>query len=171
MPNGFNGALRGAGTGIFDGNQLAWYGFFQDDWKVTPNLTLNLGLRYEWTSNPKDVKKQLLNAISTIPGVYEFKDPSTDTNNFMPRVGFAWDPTGNHMWAIRGGFGVSYDVSPQNFTLLQLPPQLQTEQNPDITCTLPGAPSWCANFLCGRPRHGIPGRWRTPAGECSTCYP
>ena len=155
VPNGFNGALRGAGTGVFDGNQLAWYGFFQDDWKVTPNLTLNLGLRYEWTSNPKDVKKQLLNAISTIPGVYEFKDPSTDTNNFMPRVGFAWDPTGNHLWAIRGGFGVSYDVSPQNFTLLQLPPQLQTEQNPDITCTLPGAPAWCANFVSGGPGTGF----------------
>jgi hypothetical protein len=155
VPTGFNGALRGAGTGIFDGNQLAWYGFAQDDWKITPNLTLNLGLRYEWTSNPKDVKKQLLNSISTIPGVYEFKDPSTDTNNFAPRIGFAWDPSGTGKWAVRGGFGVSFDVSPQNFSLLQLPPQLQTEQNPDITCTLPGSPAWCANFLSGGPGTGF----------------
>jgi len=155
VPTGFNGALRGAGTGVFDGNQLAWYGFFQDDWKITPHLTLNLGLRYEWTSNPKDVKKQLLNATSTIPGVYEFKNPSTDTNNFMPRIGFAWDPTGVGKWAVRGGFGVSYDVTPQNFPLLQLPPQLQTEQNPDITCTLPNAPAWCANFVSGGPGTGF----------------
>jgi hypothetical protein len=152
VPNGFNGALRGAGSGIFDGNQHALYGFIQDDWKVTPRLTLNLGLRYEWTSNPSGVKLQTLNAISTLPGVFEFREPRTDRNNFMPRVGFAWDPSGEGKWAVRGGFGISYDVTPQNFPLLQLPPQLQTEQNPDITCTLPNPPSWCASgrgFLAG----------------------
>jgi hypothetical protein len=152
VPNGFNGALRGAGTGVFNGNQHAIYGFLQDDWKVTPRLTLNLGLRYEWTSNPADVKKQTLNAISTLPGVYEFREPTTDTNNVMPRVGFALDPTGSGRWAVRGGFGVSFDVTPQNFPLLQLPPQLQTQQDPDITCGLPSPPAWCASgsgFLAG----------------------
>ncbi len=152
IPNGFNQALRGAGTGLFNGNQTALYGFVQDDWKVTPRLTLNLGLRYEWTSNPADVKKQTLNAISTLPGVYDFREPTTDTNNLMPRVGFALDPTGSGRWAVRGGFGVSFDVTPQNFPLLSLPPQLQTEQNPDITCGLPSAPAWCASgsgFLAG----------------------
>jgi Carboxypeptidase regulatory-like domain/TonB dependent receptor len=92
VPNGFNGALRGAGSGIFDGNQHALYGFIQDDWKVTPRLTLNLGLRYEWTSNPSGVNLQTLNAISTLPGVFEFREPETDRNNFMPRIGFAWIP-------------------------------------------------------------------------------
>jgi hypothetical protein len=152
VPNGFNGALRGAGTGLFNGNQTAIYGFLQDDWKVTPRLTLNLGLRYEWTGNPADVQKQTLNAISTLPGVYEFREPKTDTNNLMPRIGFAWDPTGLGMWAVRGGFGVSFDVTPQNFPLLSLPPQLQTEQNPGITCGLPSPPAWCASgsgFLAG----------------------
>jgi hypothetical protein len=46
----------------------------------------------------------------------------------------------------------SLSTSPQNFPLLQLPPQLQTEQNPDITCTLPNPPAWCASgtgFLAG----------------------
>jgi hypothetical protein len=155
VPNGFNQALRGAGSGAFDGNQHAIYGFVQDDWKVTPRFTLNLGIRYEWTSNPAGVGLQTLNAISTVPGVFEFRDPKTDTNNWMPRVGFAWDPMGNAKWAVRGGFGVSYDVTPQNFPLLSLPPQLQTEQNPDITCTLPGAPAWCANFLAGGPGTGF----------------
>jgi hypothetical protein len=155
VPTGFNGALRGAGSGVFDGNQHAIYGFVQDDWKILPNLTLNLGVRYEWTSNPADVKKQLLNAISTLPGVFEFREPKTDTNNVMPRIGFAWDPLNDHKWAVRGGFGVSFDVTPQNFPLLQLPPQLQTEQNPDITCTLPGAPAWCANFVSGGPGNGF----------------
>ncbi len=152
VPNGFNGALRGAGSGIFNGNQHALYGFIQDDWKVTPRLTLNLGLRYEWTSNPADVRLQRLNAISTLPGVFEFRESTTDTNNFMPRIGFAWDPSGSGLWAVRVGFGISHDVTPQNFPLLQLPPQLQTEQNPDITCTLPDPPVWCASgtgFLAG----------------------
>ena len=152
VPDGFNGALRGAGSGFFNGNQTAIYGFLQDDWKVTPRLTLNLGLRYEWTSNPADVKLQTLNAISSLRGVYEFREPTTDTNNLMPRVGFAWDPTGSAKWAVRGGFGVSFDVTPQNFPLLQLPPQLQTEQNPGITCGLPNPPAWCASgagFLAG----------------------
>ncbi len=152
VPDGFNGALRGVGTGFFNGNQHAIYGFVQDDWKVAPRLTLNLGLRYEWTSNPADVRKQTLNAISTLPGVYEFRKPKTDTNNLMPRVGFAWDPTGEGRWAVRGGFGVSFDVTPQNFPVLQLPPQLQIEQNPDITCGLPNPPAWCASgvgFLAG----------------------
>jgi len=152
VPNGFNGALRGAGTGLFNGNQHAIYGFLQDDWKVTPRLTLNLGLRYEWTSNPADVKKQALNAISTLPGVYDFREPTTDTNNIMPRVGFALDPTGSGRWAVRGGFGVSFDVTPQNFPLLNLPPQLQTQQDPGITCGLPNPPTWCASgsgFLGG----------------------
>jgi hypothetical protein len=155
VPTGFNGALRGAGTGLFNGNQTAWYGFAQDDWKVTPQLTLNLGLRYEWTGNPAGSDLQTLNAISTLPGVYEFKKPSTDRNNFEPRIGFAWDPTGSGKWAVRSGFGVSFDVTPQNFPLLSLPPQLQTEQNPDITCTLAGAPPWCANFLAGGPGTGF----------------
>jgi hypothetical protein len=153
IPDGGNRALRGAGSGLFDGNQTALYGFVQDDWKVTPRLTLNLGVRYEWTSNPNGARLQTLNSISTLPGVFVFREPRTDRNNFMPRVGFAWDPTGDAKWAVRGGFGISYDVTPQNFPLLQLPPQLQTEQNPDITCTLPGAPAWCTNpatgFLAG----------------------
>lgn len=155
VPDGFNQALRGAGSGAFNGNQHAIYGFVQDDWKITPRLTFNLGVRYEWTSNPADASLQTLNAISTLPGVFEFRDPRTDTNNVMPRIGFAWDPRGDGKWAVRGGFGVSYDVSPQNFTLLQLPPQLQTEQNPDITCTLPGAPAWCADYLAGGPGTGF----------------
>jgi hypothetical protein len=169
VPTGSNGALRGAGDGAFNGNQYALYGFVQDDWKVTPRLTLNLGMRYEWYSNPAGVSTQTLNTISdsdavqfgapvqNLPRSYIFRQPETDKNNFMPRVGFAWDVTGDGKTALRGGFGISFDVTPQNFPLLQLPPQLQTEQNPDITCTLAGAPSWCANFLAGGPGTGFLG--------------
>jgi Carboxypeptidase regulatory-like domain/TonB dependent receptor len=148
VPNGSNGALRGAGSGFFAGNQNGIYFFVQDDWRVTTRLTLNLGLRYEWNGVPRDDGLQALNSISTLPGVYGFvfKKPDSDINNVGPRVGFAYDPFGDAKWAVRGGFGISYDVTPQNFPSISLPPQLQTEQNPILTCNLSGAPAWCANF-------------------------
>jgi hypothetical protein len=61
-------------------------------------------------------------------------------------LGFAWNPTGAGKWAIRGGFGMSYDVTFHNFYSIQLPPQLQSEQDPDISCALSGAPVWCAGY-------------------------
>ncbi len=154
IPDGLNGALRGAGSGVFSGNQDGIYGFAQDDWKVTPQLALNLGLRYEWMSNPRDARLQTLNALANLPGVFEFRNPRTDRNNFAPRLGFAWDPFGDGRTSVRGGFGVSYDVTFQNLTILQLPPQFQVEQNQGITCSgLAGpAPAWCATgtgFLAG----------------------
>ena len=155
VPTGSNGALRGAGSGFFNGNQSAFYWFAQDDLRLTPRLTLNLGLRYEWVGNPADASKQTLNAISTLPGVFEFRNPKSDKNNYAPRFGFAWDPWGNAKWAIRGGVGVSYDLTAQNFTLLQLPPQLQTEQNPAITCALANPPAWCPGYLAGGPGTGF----------------
>jgi carboxypeptidase family protein/TonB-dependent receptor-like protein len=148
VPSSF--AKRGAGSGRFDGNQTAAFGFFQDDWKVSPRLTLNLGMRYEWFGIPNGARLQQLNRIASLPGTdLLFNIPKSDTNNWMPRFGFAWDPKGDGKWAVRGGFGLSYDVIPQNFPTLSLPPQLQSEQDPDITCSLSGAPSWCADYVGG----------------------
>jgi hypothetical protein len=163
VPTGLNGALRGAGSGLFSGNQYGIALFAQDDWKVTPRLTLNLGLRYEWNSVPFGETLQGLNSIANLPGLGAplypggpssiiFGTPKSDTNNFAPRLGFAYDPLGNGKWAVRGGFGISYDVTPQNFPSISLAPELQTEQRPTLTCGLPGAPAWCATgqgFLAG----------------------
>jgi hypothetical protein len=163
VPAGLNGALRGAGSGFFAGNQQAVYWFLQDDVKATRNLTLNLGIRYEFTTNPRDSSLQTLNEIATLPGVLEFRKPKTDKNNFGPRFGFAYAPDfadgflhkvfgDSGRSAIRGGFGVAYDVNFQNLVTLQLPPQLQSEQNPNITCGIANPPAWCATqsgFLAG----------------------
>jgi hypothetical protein len=163
VPSGTNGALRGAGSGFFAGNQNSVYWFIQDDLKVTENLTFNLGLRYEFTTNPRDAELQTLNSVANLPGVFEFRKPKTDKNNFGPRVGFAYSPDFTDGFlgkvfgaqgksSIRAGFGMAYDVNFQNLVSLQLPPQLQTEQNPTITCASATPPDWCATgtgFLAG----------------------
>jgi hypothetical protein len=106
----FDQALQ---TASWDARQWQTYFFVQDDFRPTPDLTLNIGLRYE---------------LSTVPlGMFGATDPESlavgvpgparkDTNNWAPRVGFAWSPRsggsllGDGKTVIRGGFGIGYDV-------------------------------------------------------------
>lgn len=142
-----NLGLRGVGSGFFAGNQRAFYGFVHDDWQVHPRVTLNLGLRYEWTSHARDAEKQTLNSISSAPGTpLIFDKPATDKNNWSPRAGFAWDLFGDRKTSIRGGGAIAYDVVFQNLTLLQLPPQLQQELDLDTACTIAPTPAYCATL-------------------------
>jgi len=159
VPTGANGALRGAGSGSVAENYNAFYWFVEDDWKITPRLTLNLGLRYEYSGVPRDENLQAINGVSDDParGLI-FRAPKPDTNNFAPRLGFAWDPRGNGKWEVRGGAGMAYDVVPNNFAINSLPPQLQSEQNPGLTCALAGAPAWCATFDAAHPTNPAAGQ-------------
>ena len=167
LPSQPGRTLRGAGTGSFLGTQSAFYVFAQDDFKVTPKLTLNLGVRYEYWTNPVGGNTQSLNAISSVPGVITFGVPQTDKNNIAPRIGFAYDPLGRGKTSIRGGFGIAYDVKFQNFASITLPPQLQTELNPNSACTLNPQPGWCGNtngagFLANG---GLPSTYIPPADQ------
>jgi hypothetical protein len=169
LPDNPGRTLRGAGTGSFLGTQSAFYVFAQDDFKFTSRLTLNLGVRYEYWTNPVGSSTQTLNAISNAPGLITFGNPKTDKNNIAPRVGFAYDPTGRGKTSIRGGFGIAYDVKFQNFASITLPPQLQSELNPASACTLSPAPSWCstpnnAGFLAGG---GLPSAYIPPATQAA----
>ena len=100
--------------------QREWALFIQDDWKVSKRLTLNLGLRYENFGTFSDKQNSLRNFIfgpgsnpierianGRVDYVNQFYP--TDNNNFDPRIGFAFDPTGSSTWAIRGGFGITND--------------------------------------------------------------
>jgi hypothetical protein len=167
LPDNPGRTLRGAGTGSFLGTQSAFYGFVQDDFKFTPRLTLNLGVRYEYWTNPVGASNQALNAISDVPGVITFRNPRTDKNNIAPRIGFAYDPTGSGKTSIRGGFGIAYDVKFQNFASITLPPQLQSELNTDSACTLTPQPAWCttpngSGFL---QTGGLPATYIPPATQ------
>jgi hypothetical protein len=88
--------------------------YVQDDWHARPNLTVNLGLRWEMTTVPTEIHGKLASLINiTDPtphlGSPFFSNPTL--RNFEPRVGFAWDPFHNGKTAVRGGFGV-FDVLP-----------------------------------------------------------
>src|SRR5262249_43086607 len=92
-PNGANGGLRGVGQAVFAANNKSIYTFFQDDFHITPTFTLNLGIRYEYTTLFRDEKTQALNALASVPGVITFGVPKTDKKDFAPRIGLAWSPT------------------------------------------------------------------------------
>jgi hypothetical protein len=93
--------------------------FFQDDWHIKPNFTLNLGLRWEYSSVPYEADGQqgtldqvekvtLWNNISNLAVVKTSDWYDKDMNNFAPRAGFAWAPSGGKM-SVRGGYGMYYD--------------------------------------------------------------
>lgn len=110
----FNRGLRNWSTGIYA----------QDEWRITPRLTLNYGVRYERVSPFTETRNQL---NGFVPGVQSTVFPSApagvlfpgdsgigsgiaqSTNAFMPRLGFAWDPTGEGKWSIRSSYGIFYD--------------------------------------------------------------
>ncbi|HEY0173351.1 MAG TPA: TonB-dependent receptor [Pyrinomonadaceae bacterium] len=136
-PQGFTtpGAVRqitfsdGEATHNQQLDQIAFY--LQDDWKVTPRLTLNLGLR--WDANVGNLIDQRNNR--TIEILRRLNHPLAQAitadeeklgrttpswTEFQPRVGFAWDPTGAGRTVIRGGYGIFYDQLFQNLTLFSL---------------------------------------------------
>jgi hypothetical protein len=100
--------------------QTEWALFIDDDWKVSKNLTVNLGLRYENYGTFKDSDGTLRNLVLN-PGASIFERIAdarvdfvnefypTDNNNLGPRLGFAWDPRGDGKMSVRGGYGLAYD--------------------------------------------------------------
>ena len=163
LPSKPNFTLQGLGNGFFSGNARNYDFFVQDDIKVTSRLTVNLGLRYDFFGNPAGTKANALNSISSLPGTpLQFNVPKEDHNNVGPRVGFAWDPTGQGKWAVRGGASVSYDVIPWNYYTNANPVQLQVVLTPTAACagTFGAPPTWCgttngSGFLADGGMQGI----------------
>ncbi len=91
---------QGFGTAAFEFSTRDYNFFVQDDFRYSPRLTVNLGLRYEYEQLPDS---QLPNSLDARTANF----PS-DKNNFGPRVGLAYDITGDGKTSIRGGYGIYY---------------------------------------------------------------
>lgn len=118
QPQRFTSDLPGADptTGM---RMSIFQGYFQDDYKVLSNLTLNLGLRYETGTPVTDVYGRVANLRGLYDTAPRIGDPyynNPSRKNFAPRIGFAWDPFKDGKTSIRGGAGI-FDmlILPYNF--------------------------------------------------------
>lgn len=141
--------------------------YIQDDWRVRPNLTFNLGLRWEFdtdllgndsshgpcpnlTAEPAQPCVWMANVIDL--------HRNTDKKNFGPRVGFAYDPFGKGKTAIRGGYGIYYDR-----IILEAPSEERVQDDRALTvtqfggsfCTFPGDPNPPDLNTCFAPIPGV----------------
>ena len=91
---------------IPDANNNYFAAFVQDDWRITPRLTLNLGLRYELDTDVKNVSR--FDEINPLVRPFLRGERSRDKNNFAPRVGFNW-ATRDGETSLHGGYGIYYD--------------------------------------------------------------
>jgi len=139
---------RSAGATSYPVGFLQWAGYANDDYKVRPNLTINLGIRYEYVTVPVASRYQAASAPASVPGGITFAKPSYSPTNFAPRVGFAYSPGTAGAWSIRGGFAQAYDLVYSNLTANAAPPYFQqTNDCPGVNCPQ-------TNFLASG---GLPG--------------
>ena len=121
QPNEFDAMLPGTSSPR-NLRQNLFGGYIQDDIHWRPNLTFNVGLRYEMTTVPTEVNGKLSTLINLTDAQPHLGDPyysNPTTKNFEPRVGFAWDPFHSGKTSVRGAFGIFDNLPlPYEFELL-----------------------------------------------------
>ena len=117
-PSSFQGPENGQTNPYRDFREIDFCAYANDEWKIGRKLTLNIGLRYDPTTNANTDKSplnQLINApygtgISSFVPVKNVFASNPSMHNLDPRFGFAYDPFKDHATSLRGGFGIFHDV-------------------------------------------------------------
>jgi len=123
--------------------------YVQDDWRLRPGLTLNLGLRYEMNTMLTETHGKLSNLRNITDATPHLGDPffnNPTLKNFEPRVGFAWDPLHNGKMAVRGGWGM-FDVLPLLYQFILM----QNQATPFFQYSSINAASTPLTFFSGLP--------------------
>lgn len=124
IPSGGRQAQGNSKRGTFQNNHGL---YIQDNWRLTPRLTLNYGLRWDYFGVIGEEKNRLSTLIPSMGGLVQVgthgldKLFPRDLNNFGPRLSFAYDVRGNGNTVVRAGWGVYYDSFSQDFFAGQLP--------------------------------------------------
>jgi hypothetical protein len=147
---------------------VQYAGFFQDDWKATPRLTLNLGLRYEVFTPDIEKNNKLANfdfstlsfIYAGVNGVNRSAGVQTRYGDFGPRIGVAYDLTGQGTTVLRAGFGISY--LPQPFSASD-----ELGQNPPYTISQ----TFSSPATFPLPASFAPANQCSPTNLSTTCQP
>ena len=151
-----NFGQRSTGSSTYYGNQKAIYFYANDTWRVNPHLSVNAGVRYEYTTTPIGENRQILNAISDTPSILVsqagnqplvFGKPQAPKNNWAPRIGLAYSPGNSGNASIRAGFGLAYDTLYDNIGSLAVPPQIGSTENVAAGLPAPNVAPLTHNFL------------------------
>ena len=135
-------------------DQWSFAGFLQDDWRIKPRVTLNLGVRYEYEAPPSEANNQLGNFSPTAGLEQVGKQISSiynpDYRNVSPRLGIAWDVTGKGTTVVRAGGSIIYDTLTMNMLISE-----QNTQNA-VTLGLNAIPTGATLTGLGTPPTPIP---------------
>jgi len=141
----YTGYAQGYGNPVFGINTFDWAVFAQDNWKISPRLTLELGLRYDKEVLPTQ-QSSYVNPAEIVNGVAVGNNHPSDNNNYGPRIGFSYDAYGTGKTVVRGGFGMYYGRLTNGVVLNALlttgfgPAQYTTSFNSTATSSTPAGP-------------------------------
>ncbi len=158
-PYGYSTFSQTVGVPTLDFNDSLFSGFVQDDWRVTPNLKVLYGVRYDVYLYPNGVPD------ASYPLQQSF---NTDANNFAPRAGFAWTIGAEKKTVLRASTGIMYDqpllaIVEQSFTQSSNPARITVNLNGtgNASGASPGAPPFPSTLSNPPPGYTIPLSSRT----------
>jgi hypothetical protein len=165
-PGAVQSMSASAGNSYFTSANAKMLGFyFQDDWKITPRLTMNLGIRwdkdFDLTGGDTQGLDRTYLALKAVNSPFAAGQPKNDNKDFSPRFGFAYDVTGSGHHVIRGGYGIYFGQIFENIPLFAEQQEGATvfTQVLNLSSTGPGSPTASlvpgTNVLLSNYRYGV----------------